>query len=145
MDRMWKVETTRQFDAWFAGLGEIEKIEIDALVGALKLLGPQLKRPHADTLNGSSYANMKELRGKTAGSVLRIAFAFDPLQTGILLAGGDKTGVSEKHFYQKLIAKADELYKAHLLKVEQRKKQQTNLSVEQREALKHKKRKGKGK
>src|SRR4051794_27203439 len=133
---MWKVETTRQFDEWFAGLGESEKIEIDDLVGALKLLGPHLKRPHADTLNGSSYANMKELRGKTAGCVLRIAFAFDPLQVGILLIGGDKSGVKEKHFYEQLIAKADQLYSAHLLNVEQKKKQQQAKNVQtQPEAL----------
>ena len=64
---------------------------------------------------------MKELRGKTASSVLRVAFAFDPLQKAILLTGGDKSGVSENHFYRQLIARADELYRVHLVKVEQKK------------------------
>ena len=137
---MWKVQTTRQFDAWFAGLGDDQKVEIAGLVGALKVAGPHLKRPHADTFNGSAYANMKELRGRTTTSVLRIAFAFDPLQTAILLTGGDKSGVSEKHFYQQLIARADQLYKVHVAKVEQRKKhQQANQTLEQREQLKRKK------
>ena len=141
---MWKVQTTRQFDAWFAQLGDDEKVEIAGLVGALKLAGPHLKRPHADTLNGSAYANMKELRGRTAASILRIAFAFDPLQTAILLNGGDKSGVSEKHFYQQLIARADELYKVHLAQVEQRKKHQHAKEVlEQREQSKRNRKKGK--
>ena len=97
---------------------DAEKEEIDGLVGALKNVGPRLKRPHADTLKGSDYANMKELRGKTADGVLRVAFAFDPLQKAILLVGGDKSGVSERVFYKQLIARADRLYRAHLAKVE---------------------------
>jgi hypothetical protein len=117
---MWSTETTDGFDEWFADLGANEQIEITAKVGLIKLLGPQLKRPHADTLNGSAFANMKELRAKTAGAVIRVAFAFDPLQKAILLIGGDKSGVSEKRFYKQLIVRADKLYKTHL---EQIKKQ----------------------
>ena len=40
--------------------------------------GPQLSRPHVDTLNASRYANMKELRFSADGGVWRAAFAFDP-------------------------------------------------------------------
>jgi len=86
-------------------------------------VGPQLKRPHADTLDGSDYANMKELRANTAGSVLRAAFAFDPLRTAILLTGGDKSGISERRFYKQLIAKADKLYRLHLEKINKRLKE----------------------
>lgn len=114
---MWPTATTDEFDSWFASLGDEEQVEIAAKVELLKLLGPQLKRPHADTLNGSRFPNMKELRARTAGTVLRIAFAFDPLRKAILLVGGDKAGVSEKRFYQQLIDKADTLYKNHLEKI----------------------------
>lgn len=114
---MWSVETTDEFDEWFADLGTEEKEEVAAKIGLLELMGPQLRRPHADTLNGSDFANMKELRAKTAAAVLRVAFAFDPLQKAILLVGGDKSGVSEKRFYKQLIDKADKLYRSHLEKV----------------------------
>lgn len=60
---MWAVATTDTFDAWFAELGEEAQAETIAKVDLLKLLGPQLGRPHADTLKGSKHANMKELRG----------------------------------------------------------------------------------
>jgi hypothetical protein len=60
---------------------------------------------------------MKELRAKTAQSVIRVALAFDPLQSAILLIGGDKSGVSEKRFYKHLIARADKLFAEHLEKV----------------------------
>ena len=81
---MWKVATTEELDAWFSALGEEGQIEVMAKVKLLRLLGPQLGRPHADTLNGSKYANMKELRADTRDMVLRIAFAFD---THFSLAG----------------------------------------------------------
>jgi hypothetical protein len=119
---MWKVATTDAFDVWFGGLNEADQAEIIAKVELLKLLGPQLGRPHADTLKGSKYAKMKELRADTKNSVLRIAFAFDPNRAGILLVGGDKSGVGQKQFYKRLIARAEALYEAHLTVIKNRKK-----------------------
>ncbi len=118
---MWAVSTTDTFDAWFAELGGAGQAEIIAKVNLLRLLGPRLGRPHADTLNGSKHANMKELRADTRDQVLRIAFAFDPNRAAILLLGGNKAGTGQKRFYKKLIAEADELYDAHLAAIKRRK------------------------
>src|ERR1700726_3481530 len=111
---MWHLATTGEFDKWFGKLDEGAKVEIMAKVELLKLLGPRLARPHADTLNGSKHANMKELRADTADRGVRIAFAFDPERAAILLVAGDKSGTSQKRFYKQLIAKADQLFDAHL-------------------------------
>ena len=89
----------------------------DELLASAKLLarfGPQLGRPHADTLNDSSFANMKELRFEADDGVWRVAFAFDPGRQAILLVAGDKSGGSEKRFYRSLITKADRRYQLHL-------------------------------
>jgi hypothetical protein len=123
---MWPVATTDDFDDWFAELGEDAQAEIIAKVELLKVLGPALRRPHADTLNGSKHANMKELRADTAEQVLRIAFAFDPDRSAILLVAGDKSGVSQKRFYKRLIAKADELFDAHLVRLRAKRKGREN-------------------
>ena len=80
----------------------------------LQNFGPQLSRPHADTLKGSKHANMKELRFYAADGVWRLAFAFDPRRAAILLVAGDKSGVSEKKFYKRLIDAADKRFDAHL-------------------------------
>jgi hypothetical protein len=120
---MWNVATTDTFDAWFAELDASGKEEITAKVGLLKMLGPQLGRPHADTLNGSKHKNMKELRADTKDMVLRIAFAFDPNRSGILLVAGDKGGVSQSRFYKQLIAKADALFDDHLAAIKKKKKE----------------------
>ena len=119
---MWPIKTTAEFDEWFAGLDADGKVEVIAKVELLKLLGPKLGRPHADTLNGSKHANMKELRADAAGKVLRVAFAFDPSRVGILLVAGDKSGVSQRRYYRQLIARADRLYDAHLAKLKTKNK-----------------------
>lgn len=71
-------------------------------------------RPHADTLAGSAYANMKELRFDADDGVWRVAFAFDPARQAILPVAGDKAGVAQKRFYKALIAKTDGRFAEHL-------------------------------
>ena len=66
------------------------------------------------TLKGSRYTNMKELRCTASDGAWRIAYAFDPDRKAILLTAGDKSGGSEKRFYRRLIAKADERFDRHL-------------------------------
>jgi hypothetical protein len=101
--------------------GELSEAVQDELVASLRLLrefGSSLGRPDVDTLDDSHYANMKELRFKADGGVWRVAFAFDPRRKAILLVAGDKSGVSEKTFYKRLIDKADKRYKEHLENLE---------------------------
>ena len=74
----------------------------------------QSQCPHCDTLSGSKYANMKELRFSLPEGEWRVAFAFDPERTAILLVGGSKSGVSQKRFYRDLIRVADGRFDDHL-------------------------------
>jgi hypothetical protein len=110
----WKVAFGDEFDAEFEELPEAVQDELLASAKLLTAFGPQLSRPHADTLNDSSFANMKELRFDADDGVWRVAFAFDPERKAILLVAGDKSGGSEKRFYKSLIAKADMRFQAHL-------------------------------
>src|SRR5688572_22356912 len=103
----WAVEFIDAFEAEFDSFAEEVQDAILAKVLLLEREGPQLGRPHADTLQGSRHANMKELRCRAGDGVWRVAFAFDPERRAILLAAGDKSGGSEKRFYKQLIAKAD--------------------------------------
>ena len=110
----WSVAFGDEFDREFKDLALAVQDELLATAKLLGTFGPQLGRPHADTLNASSYANMKELRFEAEGGVWRVAFAFDPERRAILLVAGDKSGGSEKRFYKALIATADKRYQAHL-------------------------------
>lgn len=116
----WEVLFHEAFKGEFFELTEAVQNELLAHAALLKTFGPQLKRPRADTLNGSKHANMKELRFITDDGVWRVAFAFDPERKGILLVAGDKSGQSQKRFYRQLITKADERFDSHLAELEQK-------------------------
>ncbi len=75
-------------------------------------MGPNLPRPHSDTINGSEFNNMKELRTQHAGKPYRTLYAFDPRRTAILLIGGNKEG--NDNWYKTYIPIADKLYAQHL-------------------------------
>ncbi|MGA8087523.1 MAG: type II toxin-antitoxin system RelE/ParE family toxin [Terracidiphilus sp.] len=75
--------------------------------------GPQLGRPHVDTLKGSKHPNMKELRFRADDGVWRVAFAFDVKRKAVVLVGGDKSGVSETRFCRNLIEIADRRFDQH--------------------------------
>ena len=118
----WLVEIGDEFQPEYEKLSADVQDELLAMTRLLQQFGPQLKRPHVDTLNGSRHANMKELRFTAADGVWRVAFAFDPKRKAILLVAGDKSGGSEKRFYRKLIGIADERFNAHLNRIKQRRK-----------------------
>lgn len=80
-------------------------------VAKLQERGPALPRPLADTLEGSRYPHLKELR--PLGSTIRILFAFDPRRTAILLLGGDKSGQWQE-WYEEMIPEAERLYEIYL-------------------------------
>ena len=110
----WAVRNHDAFDLEFDDLAAEVQDELLAMTALLEIHGPALGRPHADTLAGSKYANMKELRFKAADGVWRVAFAFDPARQAILLIAGDKAGVAQRRFYKALIAKADGRFAEHL-------------------------------
>ena len=110
----WDVRFDPAFAAEAKMFSRAVQLEIAALAGLLEQFGPQFRRPHCDTLNGSKHANMKELRFTLPDGEWRVAFAFDPKRSAILLVGGSKSGTSEKRFYKELVRVADERFTKHL-------------------------------
>ena len=118
----WIVEIGDEFEPEFDALHEDVRTEILALSRVLQQFGPKLGRPRVDTLNGSRHANMKELRFSAAAGEWRVAFAFDTKRKAILLAAGDKSGVSKKRFYRELLQRADDRFDAHLARLKAERK-----------------------
>lgn len=110
----WRVYFHSEFEPEFDALEPGVQDELLAHANLLREFGPQLKRPTADTLNGSKHSNMKELRFKAMNGVWRVAFSFDPEQKAILLVGGDKSGGGQTRFYRQLIKIADARFDRHL-------------------------------
>lgn len=110
--RVWHIEITDEYFAWFSGLVGAQQDAIRADIEILEQMGPHLGRPYVDSIKGSRYANMKELRTMHGRRHIRSFFAFDPRRTAILLIGGDKTG--DKGFYSRMVPLADRLFGEYL-------------------------------
>jgi hypothetical protein len=113
----WEVEFTDEFGEWWDGLSVDEQNSIADGVYVLEEFGPTLTRPQADTVLGSKYPNMRELRIQHQGRPYRVLYAFDPRRVGVLLIGGDKTGNSR--WYEEFVPKADTIYSQHLREIEE--------------------------
>lgn len=109
----WTVLFHGEFVEEFRQLPEDVQVELLARIGLLKNFGPDLGRPTVDTLKGSSFSNMKEIRFNESG-VWRFAFAFNLQSKAIVLCGGDKEGEDSAAFYKDLIERADKRFAAHI-------------------------------
>ena len=117
---VWEIQLGEEFDPEYLALPGQVRREITAIAQLLEQFGPQLGRPRVDTLNGSSYPNMKEMRFDAEDGVWRVAFAFDPKRMAILLLAGDKSGGNETRFYREFIRKADQRFELHLNRLERK-------------------------
>lgn len=115
---MWNVITTERFDALFNKQTESLQDEVLAILKILSEYGPHLGRPYVDTVKGSIFLNLKELRIQFAGHPVRAFFAFDPARQAIVLCAGDKTGKNQKRFYLDMIKLAETELSHHLKKKE---------------------------
>ena len=89
----------------------------------LQSRGPRAERPLVDTVRGSSFKNIKELRAPSPGrSEIRILFAFDPSRRAVMLLAGDKSvgGTRERwnRWYARVIPRADRLFRHYLKELE---------------------------
>jgi len=107
----YAIEGTDEFVAWFDGLSSHEKASVAAKIDVLEEFGPALGRPSVDTVRGSRYRNLKELRIQHVGRPYRVFFIFDPRRAAILLIGGRKSG---KGFYKRMVPRADNVYEQYL-------------------------------
>jgi len=114
----WIVRLAVDFVAELRELREPVQDELLAHARLLAQFGPQLGRPRVDTLKGSRYSNMKELRFDAERGVWRVAFAFDAQREAVLLAVGNKAGVPEARFYRDLIRRADRRLANHFSRMD---------------------------
>jgi hypothetical protein len=114
----WEILFDEAFAEWLDGLADDVRVAILAHVILLRERGPQLGRPYVDTVEGSAFPNMKEMRVQHRGAPWRILFAFDPNRAAVLLVGGDKRG--DKRWYKRFMPIADERYRRHLERLESR-------------------------
>jgi hypothetical protein len=108
----WTVSFCDEFADEFLLLNPGLRVELAAHLRTLEVFGPRLGRPSADTLKGSKFANMKELRFTWQRNPYRYFFAFDPERKAVVLIGGNKAG--NARFYDTLIPVADARFEKYL-------------------------------
>ena len=112
---MWQVEFHEDFVPEFDAFAARVQDAILARAIVLRELRPAAGRSgNTDSLKGSGFTNMKELRVQVGGAPWRVAFAFDPLRRAIVLCAGNKRGKDQRRFYTELIAVADKRFARHL-------------------------------
>jgi len=80
-------------------------------------LGPNLPRPHSDSVKRFPFSKYEGIADTTAGRPYRTLYAFEPRRTAILPIGGNKAG--DDNWYQNNIPLADDLYEQHLKELEE--------------------------
>lgn len=118
----WVVRFDEELAAWFDDQEAGLQAEILVHVRLLQEQGPNLGRPRVDTVKGSRYRNLKELRIQYRGEPWRILFLFDPRRAAILLVGGNKGG--DGRWYVRNIPIAERRYRRHLEALERQKEEE---------------------
>ena len=109
----WEILETTEYSGWFEGLSEKQQSAVRNRVEALASGGPALGRPYVDSLRGSRYRGMKELRVSSGGH-LRILFIFDSTRRCLLILGGDKSRDNRwNDWYRTAIREAEQIYERH--------------------------------
>ena len=114
----YEVEVSDKFKTWYEDLSEPEQNSVERVVLMLMEAGPALGYPQSTGVKQSKFSHMRELRIQHEGRPYRILYAFDPNRMALLLLGGDKTG--DEHWYDKMVPKADAIYKEHLKTLKKR-------------------------
>ncbi|MFM2304166.1 MAG: hypothetical protein RLZZ135_1576 [Cyanobacteriota bacterium] len=109
---MWEIIFHSEFEEWFFTEDSEVQDSIGMVLDILEQQGAALGRPYVDSIKGSSFSNMKELRVQHDGKPYRILFAFDPQRQAVLLLGGNKGG--DKRWYQVNIPIADQRFAQYL-------------------------------
>jgi hypothetical protein len=110
LEKRWPIVRTTQFSRWSEGLSPELRRQVEAGLRQIEKRGPLLGRPSVDSIKGSRFHHLKELRFNHG---LLVLFAFDPRHQPILLAGGDKTGQWNR-WYRRQVPAAEGLYVEHL-------------------------------
>jgi hypothetical protein len=109
---IWEIIFHAKFEEWFFNESPDVQDSIAMVLDILEVQGASLGRPFVDTIKGSVFTNMKELRVQHDGNPYRILFAFDPNRQAVLLIGGNKRG--EKRWYEVNIPIADRRFTEYL-------------------------------
>jgi hypothetical protein len=116
-DVTWTIVVVEPLRSWLHKLRTTDRKTLLLIARAIDALadeGPALGRPLVDTIQGSSLANLEELRPGSAGSSeVRLLSVFDAVRQAVLLVGGNKAG-NWHSWYRTAVPLAEAAYDKHI-------------------------------
>ena len=110
----WTVEVTEEFERWWDGLVEDERISIDGMIRVLERQGPLLGQPYAFEVSGSQNDRLRQLRVPHRDQLICVLYVPDPARVALVLLTGTTAGWDDEVCPPDEIAAADAIYAKYL-------------------------------
>lgn len=110
----WTVEVTDQFEGWWDGLSEDERVSIDGMIHVLEAHGPSLGPPYSIETPGSRYAQLRQLLVPHQGREICILYIPDEWRTALVLLTGSTAEAGAEACSPEQIELADAIYGNYL-------------------------------
>jgi hypothetical protein len=110
----WTVEVTGEFETWWNGLSEGERVSIDGMIHVLEAHGPSLGSPYSIPVGGSRYAQLRQLLVPHHGGQICVLYISDEPRSRLVLLTGTTTRIDEEVCPPKDIERADFIYNRYV-------------------------------
>ena len=111
----WTVEVTGEFETWWDGLSEEERVSIDGMIHVLEAHGPSLGTPYSVAVTGSAYdPQLRQLLVPHHDQQICVLYISDESGSRLILLMGTTRGTDDEVCPPDDIAHADFLYKRYV-------------------------------
>lgn len=111
----WTVEVTFEFEAWWDGLTEEERVSIDGMIHVLEAHGPSLGQPYSNAVSGSRFSpQLRQLLVPHQGRQICVLYISEESRSRLVLLTGATTGSDDQVCPPEDVARADVIYGHYL-------------------------------
>jgi hypothetical protein len=112
----WTVEVTGEFETWWNGLSEGERVSIDGMIHVLEAHGPSLGSPYSIPVSGSRYAQLRQLLVPHRDGQICVFYISDEPDARLVLLTGTTKRSDEDVCPREDIERADSIYNRYVAK-----------------------------
>lgn len=109
----WTVEVTAEFERWWDGLTEDERISIDGMIRVLERHGPALGAPYSAEAPGSTYP-LRQLRVPHHGKEMCVVYTADESSATLVLLIGTTVAHGDEFCPPEFVELAHTIYRSYL-------------------------------
>ena len=111
----WTVEVTGEFETWWDGLTEEERVSIDGMIHVLEAHGPSLGPPYSVPVGGSRYAQqLRQLLVPHHDTQICVLYISDDPSARLVLLTGTTRGTDDDVCPPEDVERADAIYQRYV-------------------------------